>query len=235
MPIKKSKVKFVINKKIDIRNHFIGINSYKTKLHSFHQKNKNERYEKLLKLSRPKAEKAISEEIAWFYSIKNKKEREKSLKQIQTHWNKVEKKYFKKLEEVHEASFDYPQIKGVLSTAGRFGYYYGKNPWFATSFKLGPKRASYIAMHELMHFIFHKHFWNFCEKRGLSWKQIWDIKESMTILLNIEFSSILFEEKDCGYPEHKKIRTFIKKTWPKRDNFKDFLTKTCDFTKKIVK
>lgn len=234
MPIKKPKVKFVISRKLDIENHLIGVNSYAKKLHSFYQK-KNERYERLLILPLSERKKEISKEINWFYSVKNKVKREKSLKKIQTHWNKIEKKYFKKLEEIHEKPFSYKQVSGVLSTAGRFGYNTGKDCWFATDFKSGPFRASYVAMHELMHFIFHKYFWDFCEKRGLSWKQTWNVKESLTILLNIEFSDILYGEKDYGYSEHKKIRTYIKKIWPKHKNFESFLKKTCDFTKKIVK
>jgi len=229
--MKPPQVKFVINRKLDILNHLIGVNSYERRLHSLHFQ-KNERYEHLLKLPLPERKKAISKEISWFYSVKNKKYREKSLKEIQAHWNKIEKEYFKKLEKIHECRFSYKQVRGVLSTAGRFGYSTGKSCWFATDFKSGPVRASYVAMHELMHFMFHKYFWEFCEKQELPWKQIWDIKESFTVLLNIEFSGLLEGQKDNGYPEHQKIRAFIKRNYPKRQNFKSLLLKTCLFVKK---
>jgi len=224
------RVKFVINKKLDIANHIIGVNSYAKKLHSLNV-GKNEKYERLLKLSLLEKKKTIAKEIDWFYFPKNKEKRERTLKKIQIHWDKIEKDYFSKLEEIHERPFSYKKVRGILSTANRFGYDTGKDCWFATDFKNGPFRASYVAMHELMHFMFHKHFWKFCEKNGLSWKQIWDIKESMTILLNIEFYKLLFGIKDSGYPEHQKIRAFIKKSWPRRKNFKSFLLETCSFVK----
>ncbi len=55
-------------------------------------------------------------------------------------------------------------------------------------------------------------------QKGLLEKQIWDVKEAFTVLLNSEFSSIRFRE-DLGYPENKKIREAIEKSWKKNRDF----------------
>ncbi len=59
--------------------------------------------------------------------------------------------------------------------------------------------------HELMHFLFHWHYWNQCKEAGLSEDEIQNLKESLTVLLNP-----ILEKRglpaDSGYPVHEALR-----------------------------
>ncbi|MDD3488047.1 MAG: hypothetical protein PHH35_01715 [Candidatus Pacebacteria bacterium] len=226
--MKNPKITFIIDKKLDIENHLIGMYSYKDKLHT--RTNKNERYEKLLKLTPKQRIDFIQKEISDFYSNKNKAKLEEIRNEIQNHWNKIEKEFFKKIEKTFNKPFPFNSIKGILSTANRFGYNY-KNKWFATNIYSNKFSATDIAMHELFHFVFHFYFEKECEKYELTWKQIWDIKEALTVLLNSEFLDLRLA-LDKGYPEHQKIRDFILKEWKKNKDFDIVLNNTCKFVKK---
>ena len=65
--MKKQIVKFVIDKKLDIINHFIGLNSYKRNIDRGFQQQKNEKYEKLLKLSTVQQNEEIENNISRYY------------------------------------------------------------------------------------------------------------------------------------------------------------------------
>jgi len=83
--------------------------------------------------------------------------------------------------------------------------------------------------HELMHFLFHKHYWQQCEKADLSETEIHNLKESMTVLLN----PILAKRGlplDKGYDAHQKIRGELEKMWEddEEKNFEKFLTKVLE-------
>jgi len=228
--MKSPHIKFVINQKLDIENHLIGVQSYKEQLHSRHKK-QNKRYEKLLKLSVKARRNFIKKEISGFYSYRNKNKLEEIKNDSQKYWDKIEKEFFLRIKNVFGNPFPYKSIKGVFSTAGRFGYS-TKNKWFATSINSNKFVVAEVAMHELFHFVFQFYFWEECEKYKLNWKQIWDIKEATTVLLNSNFLDLRLNP-DNGYPEHKKIRDFISKEWKKNEDFGKVLDKTCKFVAKI--
>lgn len=214
--MKKQIVKFVINKNLDIQNHLIGLKTYKNKVHSSVQ-HKNEKFDTLLKLSKAKQKISIAKDIAKYYSPIKKKFLNSIVADINREWLKIEKDFLIKLEKIYKKPFPYNSIRGIVSSANRFGYDPDEH-WFATSMWRNKFMAMDIATHELMHFMFHKYYWKICSDKGLSFKQIWDIKESFTVLLNLECSSIRFEP-DYGYPEHKNIRDAIKKSWKKNPSF----------------
>lgn len=224
--MKSPHIKFVIDQKLDIENHLIGVQSYKEKLHSGHKK-QSKRYEKLLKLSVKERRNFIKKEISSFYSSKNKRKLKEIKDDSQKYWDKIEKEFFLRIKNVFGNPFPYNSIKGVFSTAGRFGYS-TKNKWFATNINSNKFVVAEVAMHELFHFVFHFYFWKECERYKLDWKQIWSIKEATTVLLNSNFLDLRFKI-DNGYPEHKKIRDFISKEWKKNKDFGKVLDKTCKF------
>ena len=86
------------------------------------------------------------------------------------------------------------------------------------------------AMHELMHFMFQKYYYKTCEEKGLSKEQMWDVKESFTVLLNLEFSDLRFQTDD-GYFTHKKLREIIKNSWEKDRDFDKALESGIEFIK----
>ncbi len=201
-------------KRVDIKNHLIALDAYKRHF-SGGTLQRNDRNEKLLKLSPAKRRAAISKEIDWYYS-KKKAFLNTVADDINRAWGKIEKDFIRRIESVHQRPFIFKEIKGVLSSAGRFGYHSGK--WFATSMFQNKFKAMDTGMHEMMHFMFHTYYQKECVKQGLTESQIWDVKESFTVLLNLEFADLRFD-KDCGYPQHKKIREAIEKSWIKHHDF----------------
>ena len=222
-------VTFVIDKELDITNHFIGINSYKQKRDRNFQQNKNETIEKLLLLnSRDEQRAEIIKSIEKYYVKTNKLEA--IAQDINTEWSKIEKDFISQLEKVHKFSFPFASIKGVLSSTGRFGYNV-ENNWFATSMFRNKFEAIDTATHELMHFMFHKYYDKVCMEKGLSKDQMWDVKESFTVLLNLEFDNFRFQT-DNGYTPHTKIREVIATSWQKDHDFDKALDAAITFVKK---
>jgi hypothetical protein len=79
--------------------------------------------------------------------------------------------------------------------------------------------------------MFHTYYQKTCEEQGLSGQQIWDIKESLTVLLNLEFDDLRFG-KDIGYPGHEELRDVIEKAWLRYHDFEKTLEKAIMFVKK---
>ena len=58
-----------------------------------------------------------------------------------------------------------------------------------------------------MHFHFFEHYWDGIEKQ-IGINKTDDLKESLTVLLNLEFKDLWFKF-DQGYPNHQELRKFI--------------------------
>lgn len=227
--MKKHIVRFVVDEDLDIENHLIGLWTYTHQTHSLVPK-ESERYKKLLKLSPAGRKRFIAKELAWRYSPPKKKFLKMTADDINVAWAKMEKDFIRRIEKIHNRPFAFSRIRGVLSSAGRFGYDL-KHRWFATSMFGNTFAAMDTAMHELMHFMFLTYYLETCQEQGLSERQIWAIKESFTMLLNVEFDDLQFNW-DKGYPEHKELRLVIKKAWLKYHDFEKTLDKAIAFTKK---
>ena len=94
-------------------------------------------------------------------------------------------------------------------------YHQKQNDW---------EKALSSIYHELMHFLFHWHYWDKCRSYGLDDKQIHILKESLTILLN----PILEKKKlslDKGYQDHQLLRKKILKLWQEKQDFNFVLKK----------
>lgn len=76
--------------------------------------------------------------------------------------------------------------------------------------------------HELMHFLFHWHYWEECKAAGLSEQEIHNLKESLTVLLNP-----ILEKRglppDGGYPVHEELRKQWTSLYEKNPDFPAFL------------
>jgi hypothetical protein len=225
----KNIVVFKIDKRVDFRNHLIGIRTYKQLPAS------SPDFDYLKKLDKADKNKKYSvflDKTKWFYEPKNKKFRDLLIKQTQETWNLIEKKYINKLEKIHNKKFPYKRIFGVLSTANRFGYNcFEPKKWFACNCN-SPVRCADTATHELMHFTFDYYFDNELKKKFfLSDNQVWVIKESLTAILNIEFRDLRFSF-DNGHNGHEKLREKISRDWEKSKNFDKVLDKICEYVKK---
>ena len=141
------------------------------------------------------------------------------------------RKYIKRMEKIHGRKFPFKIIRGFLSTAFGFGYNFrGDESWFACPCD-SSLRAINVAMHEIMHLIFHYYFDGWGKKFSLVKTQMWAIKESFTVLLNLECADLRIR-KDAGYPDHQKLRAKISKDWEKYKNFDKVLNRTCEYVRK---
>lgn len=86
------------------------------------------------------------------------------------------------------------------------------------------KKSTTNIYHELMHFLFHRYYWQRCRNTELKEDEIHNIKESFTVLLN----SILIKRNlpiDRGYKVHQKLREEILKFWQENNDFEFVLEK----------
>jgi hypothetical protein len=138
-------------------------------------------------------------------------------------WKKIEREYFKRLTKITRKQIKIAKIKGYLTLASRCPYDPRNNTFFVPFFWDIPHCLE-VAGHETMHLHFHKYYFNEIEKE-LGNKETHDLKEALTILLDIEFQD-LWHVSDGGYDSHKKLREFIKKEWLKNKDF-DLLLNRC--------
>ena len=80
-------------------------------------------------------------------------------------------------------------------------------------------------MHELLHFYTWHAFGKKLLDEGLSKLAYNDIKESLTELLNLEFSDLMSGKQDTGYPQHQDMRTEIQNFWPVQKDISVLLQK----------
>lgn len=153
------------------------------------------------------------------------------ISQVQEYWNSIEEKFFTHLADRMqlESFFDVNILHGYLSIRWGSGYNSHEN-WFAISTHNGTLKNSLTAMHEIMHIFFHKQWWELCKEQGLEEKNIWDVKEAMTALLNLWFKNQIIDV-DTGYEEHSELRFLIEKWFLESRNFKRTLIKACKFMK----
>ena len=154
-----------------------------------------------------------------------------AIKQLQEYWDSIEEVYFNHLADRMqlESFYNVKELVGYLSTRYGSGYNYNDN-WFAVSVHKGTLGNTLTAMHEIMHIFFYKRWWQFCKEQGLEDKNIWDVKEAVTVLLNLWFKYQVIDI-DLGYQEHTNLRKNIKKWFLETRDFKATLLKACDYIK----
>lgn len=156
------------------------------------------------------------------------------VKQTQEMWNLIEEKYFNKMEEIHKNVFPLGTISAVLSTTPTvYGYNFNnKNPWFACSSD-SPLKAIHTTMHEIMHIYFLEYFKDkYKNKFQLNEDQIYILKESLTVILNLEFDDIRIYS-DKSKKGHEEIRQNIKENWLKYKDFDKVLEEACIYINKL--
>jgi hypothetical protein len=227
------RVVFKINKKLDFKNHLIGISRIPS-VNNMPAEHK-EYYKKLKSaLDVENQRKIFEKETSRFYGKDSKKFRVLMVKQVQEMWDLMEKPYFEKMDKIHKNKFPLRKVNGILSTTPMvYGYNFdGLNPWFTCSYN-SPIKAVHTTMHEMMHVYFHKYFFKKYKKKfKLTNNQIWTVKESLTVLLNLEFGGLrIFPDR--GKLGHEKLRNRIKKDWVKYGDLDKVMEKICLCVKKV--
>lgn len=99
-------------------------------------------------------------------------------------------------------------MTAYLTLAQRCPYNTNEKYYFLS---IGSKSPIEISLHEIMHFYSHQLLQPKFVKAGIPEKHQ-DFKEALTVLLNEKFGDIM-EYDDAGYPQHQKLRSWIKEQY----------------------
>jgi hypothetical protein len=143
-------------------------------------------------------------------------------------WKIIEKEFFKRMDKVMKNKFT-ENISAYLTTSKTCPYDPDEG-YFMISFFSSIPRALSTCGHEIMHLYFHKFYWDKVEKE-IGKEKTEDLKEALTVLLNLEFKDLWFME-DMGYEPHKELREFIAQEWEKEKDFDVLLDKCVKYLKK---
>ena len=157
------------------------------------------------------------------YVSYNKFNIDQKLVSIQKSWEKIETEFIERANKIFKIDFPLSEITAYLTTADRCTI--GDKYFFVT---IHGQQQNRIIMHELLHFytyvIFEKEF------SKLNEKQIYDVKETMTELLNLEFSDLI-ENPDVGYPMHTELREKFRNFWQEEKDIKRTVNGLIDLIK----
>ena len=150
---------------------------------------------------------------------------------FQEAWNKINEEFFKRLEKITGNKFPFKEVTAYITTQSLCPYDYKGGSFMISIFSNIPS-ALKMAGHELMHLDFHNNDWKKIEEK-IGKEKTSDLKEALTILLNLEFRDLWFvEDKGKSSEEQQKLREFIKKGWSKEKNYKSLLQKCIIYLKK---
>lgn len=129
---------------------------------------------------------------------------EEKIRQFSAGWQAVEQDVFERLTKLFEVENDDTEFTAYLSLNERCSYDTQESYFFLNLFNAEPNM---VCVHELLHLFTHKFI-----QLGVDLKTYNNYKESLTVLINLRFSDLV-ENKDRGYPQHKKIRDYITKKY----------------------
>ena len=150
-----------------------------------------------------------------------------NLKAVEETWNVIEEEFFRRMNKIMKNEWN-EEIIGYLTTLGICPYDHNEPSFMFSLFYSLPKILQTCG-HEIMHLYFHKFYWFDVEKQ-IGKEKTADLKEALTVLLNIEFKDLWFVE-DNGYDSHKELRKFISEEWKKEKDFKQLLEKCISYLK----
>ncbi|MDD3752822.1 MAG: hypothetical protein PHS16_02745 [Candidatus Colwellbacteria bacterium] len=128
---------------------------------------------------------------------------------FQKMWNNVHSEFTKKAKKIFGITLE-GDIIVYLTTNDRSGLSIKDNFFFVN---IGKKSPLLTAMHELIHFYTYYKSKDRAKELDLSDKEYYDIKESLTEMLNLEFEDLLVGAKDGGYKGHENLRELVKQEW----------------------
>lgn len=148
------------------------------------------------------------------------------IKRMEDDWHRIEKEFIRRIEEMFGIKSTSSRMTAYLTTDVRCSYNLKEDYFFVSIFSKDTNRT---IMHELMHFWTWYAFRGYVDSNKIDAAQYNDIKESLTVLLNIEFRDLMGDAIDNGYPQHQQMRATIEEEWRKskdiRKVFNNFLDK----------
>lgn len=130
---------------------------------------------------------------------------------IEGEWRPIEQDFIERCEKIFGIKYPLEKISAYLTTNNRCSYNTKGNYFFV--YLHNKKSNNPDIMHEVFHFYTYFTFYNELISKGASREKYEDIKESLTELLNLEFSDIMNGATDWGYPQHQEMRAQIRNIW----------------------
>lgn len=144
---------------------------------------------------------------------------------LEKYWREIEQEFFKRMDKLMKNNFD-KDIIAYLTTLGVCPYDPDEPSFMFSLFYSLPHQLQTCG-HEIMHLYFHKFYWDKIESQ-IGKERAGDLKEALSVLLNVEFRDLWFA-KDYGYKPHKDLRDFILKEWEKEKDFEKLLEKCVSY------
>jgi hypothetical protein len=134
---------------------------------------------------------------------------EKYIESYQYEWEQVANDFYRKAEDVFGIRLE-KDIEVFLSINNRCPHSIPES-YFFVSVPSQSVRAT--IMHELWHFYTWQKFGN--QQETIGTQKYNELKEALTVLLNVECKELLGESIDVGYPQHQELRKRIVDIWEK--------------------
>jgi hypothetical protein len=128
------------------------------------------------------------------------------LREIETEWRAIESAALQRMEILFGTPLPQP-VTVYLSTNSRCTYNIEQKYFFVY---INSPHTNGIIVHELLHFYTWFALHQELDSQGVSRERYNDIKESLTELLNTDFSNLLVAYHDDGYPQHREMRERIR-------------------------
>jgi len=139
---------------------------------------------------------------------------------IESSWQSIHDRFIERTEKIFGIKYPYEKVTAYLTTNERCSYNTKENYFFVYIQSQHPNRT---IMHELFHFYTSHVFYEEMMEKGITKEKYNDIKESLTVLLNVEFSDLLNGAVDYGYPQHQEMRAKIRDIWIFDKNIKKII------------
>lgn len=201
---------FAYNREKDVENFIKGAkganNPLPTKLHSLYiQKHGEELHENRVN------------SFIGDYILENNLDIRRIASKIERDWLPIKDAFINRVEDIFKFQYPAETIMAYLTTSSRCAYNIEDNYFFIN---MQSKGTNAIIMHEMLHFYTRQVFYREFEDKGFSKQQYSDIKESLTELLNIEFTDLMEGEEDKGYAQHREMRNKIREIWPEKKDIR---------------
>ena len=140
---------------------------------------------------------------------------------VEERWKIAEPIFVERVEKIFGISYPAPIVTVYLTHNERCTYNIEQNYFFTR----GSEFSNNTIMHELLHFYTWHAFGKKLLDEGLSKLLYNDIKESLTELLNLEFSDLMNGKPDTGYPQHREMRAKIRELWQTEKDIETLVSK----------
>ncbi len=151
------------------------------------------------------------------YILKNDIHVDEKVTEFQKKWGLIEEESIRRLEIIFKIKYPTDEVIAYLTTNDRCTYNIKEGFFFVNLNNLESNRT---VIHELFHFYTWSAIHDELIKMNITELQYNDIKESLTVLLNVEFPDLLNGAKDWGYPQHQEMRKKILELWETEKDIK---------------